>query len=179
MEGVDRGAPGGVEGEVEAGRGGRALSRRRDPEREAVAAGDARLGQATVLHGRDGQRISVSSTRQRAYLGDVERSSGGTGQVVEEVPDPIIEVLETGLAVEARASCTPTRTVLELRWTRATLLDVSHQESFEGTRLEHPRVDREVVEGQVTLAPGQVAVLKAVAADGHERWWVARARRAN
>ena len=25
----------------------------------------------------------------------------------------------------------------------------------------------------------QVAVLKAVAADGHERWWVARARRAN
>ena len=117
----------------------------------AVAAGDARLGQATVLHGRDGQRISVSSTRQRAYLGDVERSSGGTGQVVEEVPDPIIEVLETGVAVEARASCTPTRTVLELRWTRATLLDVSHQESFEGTQLEQPRVDREVVEGQVTL----------------------------
>lgn len=64
--------------------------------------GSAKLVGATVVSSLDGQRVYLHQGSERTYLADFELSSGGTGQVIATVPDPRIEVLRTGLAVDAR-----------------------------------------------------------------------------
>lgn len=75
-------------------------------QRLEVAAGDvkagARLVGATLVSALDGQRVYLHQGSERTYVADFELSSGGTGQVTATVPDPRIEVLRTGLAVDAR-----------------------------------------------------------------------------
>lgn len=68
----------------------------------AVRDGAARQVGSSALTALDEQRVYLHQGTERAYVADYERSSGGTGQVTETVPDPIVEVLLTGLALEVR-----------------------------------------------------------------------------
>ncbi len=68
----------------------------------AVREGGARQVGSATLTALDEQRVYLHQGAERAYVADYERSSGGTGQVTETVPDPIVEVLLTGMALEVR-----------------------------------------------------------------------------
>lgn len=68
----------------------------------AVRDGGARQVGSSTLTALDEQRVYLHQGTERAYVADYERASGGTGQITETVPDPIVEVLLTGLALEVR-----------------------------------------------------------------------------
>lgn len=69
----------------------------------AVRDGAARRVGSAMLTALDGQRVYLHQGSERAYVADYERSAGGTG-VAEAVivPDPIVEVLRAGMALEVR-----------------------------------------------------------------------------
>ena len=70
----------------------------------AIARGEGKLVDAALLSALAGQSVYFHRGVERSYVSDLERSSGGTGQVVETVTDPLVSVLRTGLALEVRAS---------------------------------------------------------------------------
>lgn len=76
---------------------------------DVLARLDARVGQGSValtsaamLSGMSGQRVFLHQGDERAFVVAYERSSGGTGNVVEVVSDPVVEVLRSGISLDLR-----------------------------------------------------------------------------
>ncbi|MDC3379201.1 hypothetical protein OAX78_02860 [Planctomycetota bacterium] len=63
-------------------------------------AGQASLVASGMLSCLNEQRVFLHHGRERTYVSDYERSSGGTGVTVETVSDPIVSVLRSGLALD-------------------------------------------------------------------------------
>lgn len=68
----------------------------------AVARGQGKLVDAALLSSLGQQSVYFHSGAERSYVSSFDRSSGGTGQIVETVSDPIVDTLRTGLALEVR-----------------------------------------------------------------------------
>lgn len=89
----------------------------------AVRDGGARLVGNATLTALDEQRVYVHQGTEQAYVADYERSSGGTGQQTAVVPDPIIEILRAGLALDVRPTLIDTgdgpRVALDVRFSRS------------------------------------------------------------
>ncbi|MBX3470109.1 MAG: hypothetical protein KF878_24805 [Planctomycetes bacterium] len=79
---------------------------------------------APVITAANRQRVHVSVITQRAYIADYELSSGGTGLVVAEVADPIIETFQEGIVLDVRPTISADRKyiTLDVRPTLATLV---------------------------------------------------------
>lgn len=90
---------------------------------DAVRDGGAKLVGNAALTALDEQRVYVHQGTEQAYVADYERSSGGTGQQTAVVPDPIIEILRAGLALDVRPTLVDTgdgaRVALDVRFTRS------------------------------------------------------------
>lgn len=68
----------------------------------AVARGEGKLVDAALLSSLGQQSVYFHSGAERSYVSSFDRSSGGTGSIVETVSDPIVDTLRTGLALEVR-----------------------------------------------------------------------------
>jgi general secretion pathway protein D len=70
------------------------------------------------------EKVYVSVITQRAYIADWELISGGTGLVVVEVPDPIIQTFQEGVVLEVRPTVSSDRkfVTLDVRPALATLV---------------------------------------------------------
>lgn len=90
---------------------------------DAVREGSARLVGNAALTALDEQRVYVHQGIEQAYVAAYERSSGGTGMVTAVVPDPIIEILRAGLALDVRPTLIDTgdgaRVALDVRFARS------------------------------------------------------------
>jgi type II secretory pathway component GspD/PulD (secretin)/Tfp pilus assembly protein PilF len=78
---------------------------------------------APVVVAANRQRVHISVVTQRAYIADYELSSGGTGLVVAEVADPIVQTLQEGIILDVRPTISADRkyVTLDLRPTLAGL----------------------------------------------------------
>jgi type II secretory pathway component GspD/PulD (secretin) len=87
--------------------------------------GKRKIVDAPVITAANRQRVSVSVITQRAYISDYELSSGGTGMVVAEVADPIIETFQEGVVLDVRPTISSDRKyiTLDVRPTLATLVN--------------------------------------------------------
>lgn len=98
----------------------------------AVASGRARLVGNAMLTALDGQRVYLHQGDERAYVSDYERSSGGTGEVVEVVTDAIVGVLRSGLALDVRSTIIDgdePRAALDVRFVRSRPLSMDRRET--------------------------------------------------
>src|SRR5262249_50383999 len=70
------------------------------------------------------EKVYTSVITQRAYIADWELISGGTGLVVVEVADPIIETFQEGVVLEVRPTISADRkfVTLDVRPSMATLV---------------------------------------------------------
>lgn len=95
----------------------------------AVARGEGKLVDAALLSALAGQSVYFHRGLERSYVADLERSSGGTGQIVETVTDPVVSVLRTGLALEVRPSFAAggDELSLDLRASRADLVSMDRR----------------------------------------------------
>jgi len=62
----------------------------------------ARIVTAPKVTASNGQRVHVSVITQRSYVQDYELVSGGTGLVVSEVADPVIDTFQDGVVLDVR-----------------------------------------------------------------------------
>jgi hypothetical protein len=137
--------------------------------RESVA----ELTDCALLRSRTGQWISLSRLRQHAYLGDVERSSGGTGEVVEEVSDPIVETLSTGMSLQVRGNLCGETIQLELRHVTSTLKGFQKQTSdFGAVEIDSPSVERRVVSASGRVPSGSGVILSSDQGDDSGPVWI-------
>ena len=92
--------------------------------------GRRKIVQAPVITAANRQRVHVSVITQRAYIADYELSSGGTGLVVAEVADPIIETFQEGVVLDVRPTISADRKyiTLDVRPTLATLVGGSFRQ---------------------------------------------------
>lgn len=83
-----------------------------------------RLVTAPVVTAANRQRVHISVITQRAYISDYELSSGGTGLVVAEVADPVIETFQEGIVLDVRPTISSDRKyiTLDVRPTLAVLV---------------------------------------------------------
>jgi hypothetical protein len=98
----------------------------------AVAAGGARLVGNAMLTALNGQRVYLHQGDERAYVSDYERSSGGTGEVVEVVTDAIVDVLRSGLALDVRSTILDgdePRAALDVRFVRSKPLSLETRDT--------------------------------------------------
>lgn len=124
----------------------------------AVRAGAARLTGSATLSALSEQRVYLHQGDERAYVADYERSSGGTGMVTETVPDPIVEVLRAGLALEVRptvvdADAGGPRVALDVRFARSTPLTFVDRQTPWGV-LTTPRVSMDSVRTSAQVPAG-------------------------
>jgi len=73
----------------------------------------------------NGQRVHVSVVTERSYVQDYELVSGGTGLVVSEVADPVIEKFQDGVVLDVRPVISSDRKyiTLDVRPTLASLIN--------------------------------------------------------
>ncbi|MCO5165301.1 MAG: hypothetical protein M9894_02900 [Planctomycetes bacterium] len=124
----------------------------------AVRAGAARLTGMATLSALSEQRVYLHQGDERAYVADYERSSGGTGAVAETVPDPIVEVLRTGLALEVRPTVIEEgeggpRVALDVRFARSAPLTFVDRATPWGP-LTTPRVSMDSVRTSAQVPAG-------------------------
>ncbi|MBL4847865.1 MAG: hypothetical protein JKY65_20305 [Planctomycetes bacterium] len=107
----------------------------------AVARGEGKLVDAALLSSLSQQCVYFHRGAERSYVSSFERSSGGTGQIVDTVSDPIVDVLQTGLALEVRSSVLEGGRIvqLDLRCARSTLLGITRRSTPYGT-IDVPRL---------------------------------------
>lgn len=77
-------------------------------------------------------RASISIVTQRAYIQDFELSSGGTGNVVAEVADPVIGTFSEGVTLEMKV----------IHWERTTIVEVLRRLTGQGFGPEPDRWQR-------------------------------------
>ncbi len=133
--------------------------------------GRRKLVDAPVVTAANRQRVSVSVITQRAYISDYELSSGGTGLVVAEVADPIIETFQEGVVLDVRPTISSDRKyiTLDVRPTLATLVNGSFRQipvnlgtisnAAINVNIEVPEVTLQEVFTSVTLPDGGTALL--------------------
>lgn len=124
----------------------------------AVRGGAARQVGSAALTALDEQQVYLHQGTERAYVADYERSSGGTGSVTETVPDPIIEVLRAGLALEVRPSVMGAddddpRVALDVRFARSRPLAFTERETPWGP-LTMPQVTMDSVRTSAQVPTG-------------------------
>ena len=73
----------------------------------------------------NGQRVHVSVITQRSYVQDYELVSGGTGLVVSEVADPVIDTFQDGVVLDVRPVISADRRYItvDVRPTLASLIN--------------------------------------------------------
>ncbi|HBP23669.1 MAG TPA: hypothetical protein DEA08_38565 [Planctomycetes bacterium] len=126
---------------------------------------------APVITAANRQRVSVSVITQRAYISDYELSSGGTGQVVAEVADPIIATFQEGIVLDVRPTISSDRKyiTLDLKPTLATLVGGDFRQipvnlgtisnAAINVNIEVPEVTLQEVFTSVTIPDGGSALL--------------------
>jgi len=108
----------------------------------AVARGEGKLVDAALLSSLGQQSVYFHSGAERSYVSSFERSSGGTGQIVETVSDPIIDTLRTGLALEVRPTVLQgqRKIMLDLHCARSRLLGMTRRSTPYGA-IDVPRLE--------------------------------------
>lgn len=107
----------------------------------AVARGQGKLVDAALLSSLGQQSVYFHRGAERSYVSSFERSSGGTGQIVETVSDPIIDTLRTGLALEVRPTILQggQTIMLDLKCARSNLLGMTRRSTPYGA-IDVPRL---------------------------------------
>jgi type II secretory pathway component GspD/PulD (secretin)/uncharacterized protein YqgQ len=130
-----------------------------------------KIMQAPVITAANRQRVHVSVITQRAYISDYELSSGGTGLVVAEVADPIIETFQEGVVLDVRPTISADRKyiTLDVRPTLATLVGGSFRQiavnlgtissAAINVNIEVPQIVLQEAFTSVTLPDGGTALL--------------------
>jgi type II secretory pathway component GspD/PulD (secretin) len=130
-----------------------------------------KIVQAPVITAANRQRVHVSVITQRAYISDYELSSGGTGLVVAEVADPIIETFQEGVVLDVRPTISADRKyiTLDVRPTLATLVGGSFRQiavnlgtissAAINVNIEVPQIVLQEAFTSVTLPDGGTALL--------------------
>ena len=133
--------------------------------------GRRKIVDAPVITAANRQRVSVSVITQRAYISDYELSSGGTGQVVAEVADPIIETFQEGIVLDVRPTISSDRKyiTLDLKPTLATLVNGSFRQipvnlgtisnAAINVNIEVPEITLQEVFTSVTMPDGGSALI--------------------
>ena len=133
--------------------------------------GRRKIVQAPVITAANRQRVHVSVITQRAYIADYELSSGGTGLVVAEVADPIIETFQEGVVLDVRPTISADRKyiTLDVRPTLATLVGGSFRQiavnlgtisnAAINVNIEVPQVLLQEAFTSVTIPDGGTALL--------------------
>ena len=133
--------------------------------------GRRKIVDAPVITAANRQRVSVSVITQRAYISDYELSSGGTGQVVAEVADPIIETFQEGIVLDVRPTISADRkyVTLDVKPTLATLVNGSFRQipvnlgtisnAAINVNIEVPEVTLQEAFTSVTVPDGGTALL--------------------
>ncbi|RTZ91035.1 MAG: hypothetical protein DSY81_06150 [Bacillota bacterium] len=85
----------------------------------------ARIVTAPKVTASNGQRVHVSVITQRSYVQDYELVSGGTGLVVSEVADPVIDTFQDGVVLDVRPVISADRRyiTIDVRPTLASLIN--------------------------------------------------------
>ncbi|MGE4619892.1 MAG: tetratricopeptide repeat protein [Planctomycetota bacterium] len=85
----------------------------------------ARIVTAPKVTASNGQRVHVSVITQRSYVQDYELVSGGTGLVVSEVADPVIDTFQDGVVLDVRPVISADRRYItvDVRPTLASLIN--------------------------------------------------------
>lgn len=85
----------------------------------------ARTVTAPRVTASNGQRVHVSVITQRSYVQDYELVSGGTGLIVSEVADPVIDTFQDGVVLDVRPVISSDRKyiTLDVRPTLASLIN--------------------------------------------------------
>ncbi|MFQ5654008.1 MAG: secretin and TonB N-terminal domain-containing protein [Planctomycetota bacterium] len=85
----------------------------------------ARIVTAPRVTASNGQRVHVSVITQRAYVQDYELVSGGTGLIVQEVADPVVDTFQDGVVLDVRPVISSDRKyiTLDVRPTLASLIN--------------------------------------------------------
>ncbi len=85
----------------------------------------ARTLTAPRITASNGQRVHVSVITQRAYVQDYELVSGGTGNIVQEVADPVVSTFQEGVILDVQPVISSDRkyVTLDVRPTLASLLN--------------------------------------------------------
>ncbi len=154
--------PRALEEELRARRGSRvvldAAELARLRERIAEAGGATRL-ESAVITSYGGQRTYLHHGRERAYVSDYERSSGGTGMQIQTVTDPIVDVLRTGLVLDVRPTVQGDRNVaLDVRFGRTALLAMETTTLPFGV-VSNPRIAVDTVRTSALVPPGGAVLL--------------------
>jgi type II secretory pathway component GspD/PulD (secretin) len=130
-----------------------------------------KLVDAPVITAANRQRVSISIITQRAYISDYELSSGGTGNVVAEVADPIIETFQEGVVLDVRPTISSDRKyiTLDVKPTLATLVGGSFRQipvnlgtissAAINVNIEVPEVSLQEAFTSVTIPDGGTALL--------------------
>jgi hypothetical protein len=124
---------------------------------QAVAGGTARLASCALLSALDGQRVYLHQGQERSYVANFELSSGGTGQVVDTVADPMIKVLRAGLTLDVRTTLVARDegavAALDVRFARARPLEVTRRTTAWGL-IETPQVTSDAVRTSAQVPTG-------------------------
>ncbi|HBP20723.1 MAG TPA: hypothetical protein DEA08_23410 [Planctomycetes bacterium] len=126
----------------------------------AVAAGKAKLIDGALLSSAGEQTVYFHRGLERSYVASFERSSGGTGSVVETVSKPLIEVLRTGVALEVRSTPLERGVMLDLRCTRSQLIESSRRATPYGS-IDVPRLKLTATRTSTRLGSGDGLLLSA------------------
>lgn len=126
----------------------------------AVAAGKAKLVDGALLSSAGEQTVYFHRGVERSYVASFDRSSGGTGSVVETVSRPMIQVLRTGVALEVRSTPLERGVMLDLRCTRSQLLESARRATPYGA-IDVPRLKLTATRTSTRLGGGDGLLLSA------------------
>ncbi|RMG12980.1 MAG: hypothetical protein D6731_12905 [Planctomycetota bacterium] len=123
----------------------------------SVARGESVRGRLALLSALDRQRVFLHHGSERSLVTGFEQISGGTGQTVAVVTDPVVGVLHTGFGLEARATIlaaegTP-EVALDVRLSRLRTSGVASEATPWG-RVDVPRAQVESVRTNARVPAG-------------------------
>lgn len=136
---------------------------------DAVADRDPKVRVGTaLLTALDGQRVFLHRGQERAFLAGYHRMSGGTGNHVEQVDDPDVDDLVTGLVLEVRPTIVggdDPRVALDVEVGRAEVTAVAQQETPWGP-LSIPGLETDSVRTAARIPAGAGMLVSASLAEG-------------
>ena len=135
----------------------------------AVARGEGKLIDAALLSSLGQQSVYFHSGAERSYVSSFERSSGGTGQIVETVSDPIVDTLRTGLALEVRPTILEgqDKIMLDLHCARSRLLGMTRRSTPYGA-IDVPRLELSTTKTSTRVPLGAGVLVSATRKAGAE-----------
>ncbi len=123
---------------------------------QAVDEDPKQLTGCALLTGLDAQRVFLHRGAEEAFVASYERSSGGTGEVVEAVDDPVVETLKTGLALDVRATILDgarPQVALDVRFTRSHAVSLTQRVTPWGP-IDIPQLLVDTVRTSARVPPG-------------------------